>query len=93
VASSIQWTWVWANSGREWKAGNPGVLQSVGSPRVRHNLATEQEEEEAGKEEMLLKIQANKLGSRKYLRKAKATKEWIPISRKLTRGKIFDGAS
>ena len=51
------------------------MLQSVGSPRVRHNLATEQEEEEAGTEEMLLKIQANKLGSRKYLRKAKATKE------------------
>ena len=25
-----QWTWVWANSGRQWKTGKPGMLQSVG---------------------------------------------------------------
>ena len=42
VASPSQWTWVWANSGRYWRTGKPGVLQSMGSQRVGHNLATEQ---------------------------------------------------
>ena len=26
--------WVWANSGRQWRTGKPGVLQSMGSQRV-----------------------------------------------------------
>ena len=38
--SLAQWTWVWANSGRWWRTGKPGVLQSMGSQRVRHDLAT-----------------------------------------------------
>ena len=42
MASSTQWTWVWANSGRQWRTGKPGVLQSMGSPSVGHNWATEQ---------------------------------------------------
>ena len=29
MASSSQWTWVWANSGRWWKTGKPGMLQSM----------------------------------------------------------------
>ena len=37
MASLTQWAWVWANSGRERRTGKPGVLQSMGSPRVRHN--------------------------------------------------------
>ena len=37
-----QWTWVWANSGRWWRIGKPGVLQSMGSQRVGHELVTEQ---------------------------------------------------
>ena len=41
MASPTQWTWVWANFRRPWRAGEPGVLQSVGSQRVRHDLATE----------------------------------------------------
>ena len=28
MASPIQWTWVWANSGRQWRTGKPGALQS-----------------------------------------------------------------
>ena len=32
---------VWANSGR-WRTGKPGMLQSMGSQRVWHDLATEQ---------------------------------------------------
>ena len=31
MASSTQWTWVWASSGRWWRTGKPGVLQSMGS--------------------------------------------------------------
>ena len=30
VASLTQWTWVWANSGRWWRTGKPGMLQSQG---------------------------------------------------------------
>ena len=37
----IWWTWVWASSGSWWWTGKPGVLLSMGSPRVRHNWATE----------------------------------------------------
>ena len=39
-----QWTWVWANSRRWWWTGKPNVLQSMGSQRVGHNLATKQHE-------------------------------------------------
>ena len=41
MASQTQWTWVWVNSGRWWWTGRPGVLQSMGSQRVRHDWATE----------------------------------------------------
>ena len=41
MASLTPWTWVWANSGRQWRTGKPGVLQSMGSQRVRHDWATE----------------------------------------------------
>ena len=42
IASLTQWTWVWTNSGREWRTGRPGVpVESVESQRVRHDLATE----------------------------------------------------
>ena len=30
MASLIQWTWVWANSRRQWRTENPGVLQFMG---------------------------------------------------------------
>ena len=30
MASLTQWTWVWANPGRQQKTGNPGVLQFLG---------------------------------------------------------------
>ena len=41
MASLTQWTWIWVNSGSWWWTGRPGVLQSMGSQRVRHNWATE----------------------------------------------------
>ena len=30
MALLTQWTWVWASSGRWWRTGKPGVLQSMG---------------------------------------------------------------
>ena len=30
MASPTQWTWIWANSGRSERTGQPGVLQSMG---------------------------------------------------------------
>ena len=46
--SLMRWTWVWVCSRSWWWTGKPGVLQSMGSQRVRHSWAmnwTEQEEE------------------------------------------------
>ena len=43
MVSLTQWTWVWANSGRQWKTGKPGALQTMGWQRVGHDLATEQQ--------------------------------------------------
>ena len=37
MALLIPWTLVWVSLGRWWRTGKPGVLQSVGSQRVRHN--------------------------------------------------------
>ena len=34
-------TWVWVSSGSWWWTGRPGVLQSTGSRRVRHDWVTE----------------------------------------------------
>ena len=42
MASPTQWTWVWVNSGSWWWTGRPGVLQSMGLPRVGHDWETEQ---------------------------------------------------
>ena len=41
MASPTQWTWVSVSSGSCWWIGKPGVLQSMGSQRVRHDWATE----------------------------------------------------
>ena len=41
MASPTRWTWVWVNSGSWWWTGKPGILQSMGSQRVRHDWASE----------------------------------------------------
>ena len=41
MASPTQWTWICVNSGCWWWTGRPGMLQSMGSQRVRHNWMTE----------------------------------------------------
>ena len=42
MASLNQWMWVWTNSGRQWRTAKAGVLWSMGSRRVGHDLVTEQ---------------------------------------------------
>ena len=41
MASPTQWTWVWARQGSWWWTEKPGMLQSMGSQRVRHDWVTE----------------------------------------------------
>ena len=41
MASLAQWTWVRASSRSWWCTRQPGVLQSMGSQRVKHNWAAE----------------------------------------------------
>ena len=40
IASPTQWTWIWANSGRQGRTGKPGMLQSLGLQRVGHDCET-----------------------------------------------------
>ena len=42
MASLTQWTWIWTHSGRWWRAGKPGVLQSMGARKESHDWVTEQ---------------------------------------------------
>ena len=41
MVSPTWWTWVWASSRSWWWTGRPGVLQSMGLQRVRHDWATD----------------------------------------------------
>ena len=41
MASLMQWTWVWVNSGNWWWTGKPGVLQSMWLQRAGHDWAEE----------------------------------------------------
>ena len=41
MASSTWSTWVWVSSGSWWWTRKPGMLQSMGSQRARHDWATE----------------------------------------------------
>ena len=42
-----RWTWAWASSGSWWQTWKPGVLQSMGSQRIRHYLATEPQQQKS----------------------------------------------
>ena len=54
MASLMQWTWTWANSGRRWGTGRPGVLQSMGSQGVGKDWVTEQQQQQEKLEWWLL---------------------------------------
>ena len=43
MASLTHWTWALASSGRWWSTGKPGMLQFMGSQRVGHDWASEQQ--------------------------------------------------
>ena len=53
MASLTQWTWVQASSERWWRTGKPGMLQSMGLQRVRHDWVIEQQQQSRGMEEKL----------------------------------------
>ena len=36
----------WANSRKQWRTGEPGTLQSMGSQTIGHNFATEQQQQQ-----------------------------------------------
>ena len=40
MISPTRWTWLWVSSGHWWWTGKPGVLQSIGLRRVKHDWAT-----------------------------------------------------
>ena len=46
TGSWMSWTWTWASSWRWWGTGRPGMLQSMGSQRVEHDWATEQQKQQ-----------------------------------------------
>ena len=43
MTSPTQWTWIWAELGRQRRTQKPGKLRSMGSQRIRHDRATEQQ--------------------------------------------------
>ena len=43
IASPTQWIWVWVSSRSWWRTGKPGMLQSMGSQRIRFDWSTEQQ--------------------------------------------------
>ena len=51
MASLTRWIWVWADSGSWWWTGKPGVLQSTGLQRVKHDWVTELKWAPQGKRE------------------------------------------
>ena len=45
LASLTQWTWIWANSRRQWRTEETGEVQSMGLQRVGDSLATGQQQQ------------------------------------------------
>ena len=60
MPAQTQWTWVWASSGRWWRTGKPGMLQSTGSQRVRHDWEIELNWTEMGLSRETLHAQVTK---------------------------------
>ena len=44
MSSPTQWTWFWASPRRWWRTEKPGLLQSMGLQRVRHDWMIEQQQ-------------------------------------------------
>ena len=69
MASSTQWRWVWANSGRQWRTGKPGVL-SLWDRKYLDTLMAESEEELKSLL-MKLKEESEKVGLKLNFQKTK----------------------
>ena len=48
IAPLTQRTWIWWNFRRQWRTEEPGMLQSMALQRVRHDSATEQQQQWCG---------------------------------------------
>ena len=82
MALPTGWTWVWLSSGSWWWTWKPGVLQSMGSQRVRHDWVTQQQQwtcKEKGPENVsndyLWKLESQLPSSYLYLSMASPT-QW-----------------
>ena len=58
MASLTQRIWIWARSRRWWRAGKPGVLQTMGSQQVGHGLATELQQQQRGRKDDIFSLVA-----------------------------------
>ena len=56
MASPTQWTRVWASSGRRCRTGKPGVLQPLGSQRLRHDSATKRQRQRRGDRQWAVRL-------------------------------------
>ena len=56
MVSPTWWTWVWASSRSWWWTGRPGMLQLLGSQRVRHDWVIELADPHEGDQSTLLKV-------------------------------------
>ena len=56
MASPTWWPWVWTGSRSWWWTGKPGVLQSMGLQRVRHDWATELTDTEENRGACILEL-------------------------------------
>ena len=72
MASRTQWTWIWANSWTQWRAGKPGRLQSMGSQRAGHDLPTGQHDFSSGN----MQVRKRAKWYLKYLKKKKEFCVW-----------------
>ena len=45
ITLPTQWTLVWTSSGRQWRTGDPGMLQFMGSQIVGYDSMTEQQKQ------------------------------------------------
>ena len=79
MASLTQRTWVWANSGRQWRTGGPGVLQAMGSQRVSHESVTEREGQvNSGNASTCQYRRLSRLVLDLWVRKVPGSRRWQP---------------
>ena len=89
MASPTQWTWFWVSSGNWWWTGRPGILQSMGLQRVRHDWATELYWPEVSKEST---CQFKRHGFDSWVRKIPWRRKWQPAQNSCLENSMNSGA-